>query len=99
MPHESELTDADREKLLAYFKEKGVKTVCPSCGTDKWSLAKNIVEIPVYTENGDSAGFTYPAVLLFCMNCGACRLHAAVQAGVLPSQQDVDKEKAVERGA
>lgn len=86
------LTDADKATFTSYLTEKGARRACPSCGKDDWSLAPDVVSIPAYNPAGQTPDGVYPAILLFCNNCAFCRFHAAIQSGVMKSDQQEAEE-------
>jgi ribosomal protein L32 len=95
------LTDEEAKKATAWLNAHTKLHGCPSCGSNRWTLAPHLVNLMTYAGRAIVIGGpTYPAILLVCNECGHFRLHSAIVAGVLPrpelpkKQQEENAEEA-----
>jgi hypothetical protein len=87
-----ELTQADRDRIVEYFTEKGVKPTCPLCGNDYWLFASHLVIAPLITPKGMAVGSGFPAALVVCSKCHFFRLHGAIAMGLIPAGAKMEEE-------
>ena len=72
------LRPAEIKRAEQWFKDKGVRTACPECGTQS-TIAAYTVFVPV----GQPSERRFPAVALYCTNCSRTRLFSAVIMGLV----------------
>jgi hypothetical protein len=77
------LTEEAQDLIAERLQEVGAVLPCPRCGGTVFSLARE--PNPVSVKAGISitnAGFTLPAVILVCSNCGFLAFHAITILGL-----------------
>lgn len=83
-----ELTPEHREKVKQWLVVKSAPLIgkCPVCGARDWSLLDHIIDFKPYHPEGTLflGGPQYPAVGLFCQNCGNTQFLNAVKMGLVP---------------
>ena len=91
-PKEFELTDAQRECVANWLKEKWkVGTLCPLCGKGPWNVPPYVVVVraarPARIGDLYLAGPAYPLVPISCANCtNTVFVNAMLIPGVLPTE-------------
>ena len=75
-------------RVGTWFKEKGVRGACASCGKKDWSLVGRI-SMPVTTALGVETGAvptlqaqTVPAIATMCNECGYIMHFSSVMMGI-----------------
>jgi hypothetical protein len=85
---------ATKLKIEQWLKEKNVKTRCPACDGDQYTIEDNLGCLPSgelvsLGPRGMAAGadlsHLFPFVLLLCDNCGYTRLFNSVSMGLVGS--------------
>ena len=78
------LTEEERTKLDAWYKNKWKMNRCPVCNQGNWSLADHVVMPMTYTGVGLSIGGEgYPQIMVECQNCGYTLYFNAITVGIL----------------
>lgn len=87
MPNDKgELSPEEREKIAAWFKDKGTILPCTFCGVRDWVLNDSLLNLMIYYKEGwRIGGPTVPATVLYCKKCGHFEFFSAVLMGLVES--------------
>lgn len=84
------LSQADKDKIVTWLKEKGKNHHCPVCSVNDWTVADNLLNGMVFSGgNFIVGGPSYPMAFIVCNNCAYTRHFMAVPMGIIPGE---DKE-------
>jgi ribosomal protein S27AE len=83
-----DLTDQQKEKIIATLRERGAEGSCPRCGNGQFALAGGYFNPPIQTVLGGLVlgGPTIPCAVVVCGKCGWVAQHALGVLGLLPEQ-------------
>ena len=97
MPDQNgKLTQADKDKFIAWMNKKAKAHHCPVCATNAWTIGDDLINALPYT--GGSlviGGPTYPLAFLVCNNCAYTRHFMAVPIGLISPSENEEGEKNV----
>lgn len=90
----NELTKEQKELIIRTLGEKGVKNVCPMCGSQHFILADGYFSntLQVDTKNVSLGGDGIPTIPIVCSNCGFVSQHALGVLGLLPKEENEEKK-------
>jgi len=90
----NELTKEQKELIIKTLGEKGVKNVCPMCGNHHFILADGYFgnTLQIDTKNLVLGGAGIPTVPIVCSNCGFVSQHALGVLGLLPKEENEQKQ-------
>jgi hypothetical protein len=86
------LTEAETDRLAAWFRDKWKTGPCPICATERWAPNAKFSHLP--NENTSADGTVYPVLLVFCSNCGYTMAINARVAGIR-TDETVKSDEAV----
>jgi hypothetical protein len=91
------LNQEQKDKFLAWLKEKGAEHPCSACGTNHWTVGDHLLRGDIFQRGGvfNLGGGTYPQAFIVCNNCSHVRTFMALQIGIVepPLAVDVAEEK------
>jgi len=81
------MSQEQRERTVAWYKDKWSATECPHCNTRQWILGPNLITLravhPLEIGNLDMGAPVYPCIVLTCGNCGYTALVNAITSGIV----------------
>jgi hypothetical protein len=88
------MTNNQKELLIKTLELKGVKSVCPMCGNHHFILADGYFSNTLQgdTKNLSLGGAGIPTIPIVCSNCGFVSQHALGVLGLLPKEENEDKQ-------
>lgn len=82
-----ELNEAQQARVLEKVRSLWTNLVCESCGQESWSIASDLMVMPLYRRrNAQVFVPAVPVVMAFCENCGQIRLYNAVHLGIVDAK-------------
>ena len=89
----SELTEEQKNAIIARLKERGAPKSCPMCGKGQWSLMGGyfIHSLQTQLDGLVLGGKSVPAAIIICNHCGFISQHALGTLGLLAREKDNSK--------
>ena len=72
----------DFDRVTAWFKEKGVTTICPVCRSSGFKVADEFAGLPQHDGEKLNINRAYLQVNVICRNCGHIRNFSAKVMGL-----------------
>ena len=72
----------DFDRVTKWFKEKGVTTICPTCGSSGFKVADELAGIPQHDGQSINLDRAFLQVNVICRNCGHIRNFSAKAIGL-----------------
>ncbi|MEI6135493.1 MAG: hypothetical protein WCP72_11005 [Desulfomonile sp.] len=83
----AEISDGEKQKIVAALEQRDAKKPCPRCGNQNFSLLGGYFNQPIQTQLSGLVigGPSVPSVVVICSNCGFMAQHALGALGLLQS--------------
>ena len=88
------LTDEETQAVHEWLAKKNVSRSCPACEQSTMVVASHMVSLIANKPDILTDGRHYPALVLFCANCGNFQFHSAILAEILEPDDSKSKEEA-----
>jgi len=83
------LSAAEKKKAREWLQKKGAKLDCSSCGHGALEIGDEMGLLAV-NQPGSLLGAGYPAIVVYCANCGELRMHSAIMMGFVKADDDAE---------
>ena len=84
------------DEITSALEEKGVKSPCPRCGHNSFSILEGHTFVALLDKDGKEHQRIFPMISVTCNNCGCRFEHSAVVLGLEEPHEEVEEDEGIE---